>query len=76
MQRCANTRAFNTLEVNVHLTSALDAGIKWRPQPSEVAEIGPEFQEYWESYFSCAQDKPVLRIGMMSACVLRQIIIF
>lgn len=74
MQRCANTRAFNSLELNVHLTSALDAGIKWRPKPSEVTEIGPEFQEYWDSYFSCAPDKPVLRIGMMSAWVFQQLV--
>ena len=46
-------------------TSAIDAGIKWRPTPSEVKELGPKYQEYWESYFTNAPDKPVLwvRIG-------------
>ena len=28
-------------------TSAIDVGIKWRPTPSEVKELGPKFQEYW-----------------------------
>ncbi|KAH8989704.1 alcohol oxidase-like protein [Lactarius akahatsu] len=45
---------------------ALDR-IKWRPKPSEVAELGPEFQEYWDSYFANAPDKPVLWMGVCSA---------
>src|SRR6266702_465375 len=55
------------------MTSAVDAGIKWRPKPSEVAELGPEFQEYWDSYFANAPDKPVLWMGISSACVLGQL---
>ena len=51
---------------HVHLTSSIDAGIKWRPTPSEVAELGPEFQEYWESHFANAPDKPVLCLGISS----------
>ncbi|KAF8262163.1 alcohol oxidase [Lactarius quietus] len=46
---------------------SLDAGIKWRPKPSEVAELGPEFQDYWDSYFVNASDKPVLWFGLGSA---------
>jgi hypothetical protein len=53
-----------------HGTSTIDAGIKWRPEPSELAELGPEFKEHWDSYFANAPDKPVLWIGAMSACVL------
>src|SRR6266702_3899754 len=53
------------------MSSSIDAGIKWRPKPSEVAEIGSEFQEYWDSYFANAPDKPVLWIGLGSAFVLR-----
>ncbi|KAF8263967.1 alcohol oxidase-like protein [Lactarius quietus] len=49
-------------EITTHNT--IDAGIKWRPTPSEVAELGPEFQEYWESYFANAPDKPVLWVGI------------
>ena len=55
---------------NVHLSSSIDAGIKWRPTPSEVTELGPEFQEYWKSYFANAPDKPVLWMGINSSCVL------
>ncbi|KAH9055338.1 hypothetical protein EDB87DRAFT_1688356 [Lactarius vividus] len=53
----------------ISMQNPLDAGIKWRPKLSEVAELGPEFhwQEYWDSYFADAPDKPVLRIGMFSA---------
>ena len=51
--------------------STVDAGIKWRPEPSELAELGPEFEEVWDSYFSNAPDKPVLWMGVLSACVLR-----
>ena len=52
-------------------SSAVDAGIKWRPEPSELAELGPEFKEVWDSYFANAPDKPVLWMGVLSACVLR-----
>jgi alcohol oxidase len=62
---------FDSLGLDSHLYSMLDAGIKWRPKPSEVAELGPEFQEYWESYFANAPDKPVLWIGECSGFVLR-----
>jgi len=49
--------------------NSIDAGIKWRPTLSEVAELGPEFQEYWESYFANAPDKPVLWIGICSSFI-------
>ncbi|KAH9046734.1 alcohol oxidase-like protein [Lactarius hengduanensis] len=52
-------------EISMH--NSIDAGIKWRPNPSEVAELGPEFQEYWDSYLANAPDKPVLWIGVGSA---------
>ncbi|KAI9432495.1 alcohol oxidase-like protein [Lactarius indigo] len=58
---------FGKTKKEISTQSPLDAGIKWRPKPSEVAELGPEFQEYWNSYFANAPDKPVLRIGMFSA---------
>ncbi|KAH9055344.1 alcohol oxidase-like protein [Lactarius vividus] len=35
-------------------------------QPSEVAELGPEFQEYWNSHFVNAPDKPVLLIAVLT----------
>jgi len=52
------------------MSRAVDAGIKWRPGPSELAELGPEFKEVWDSYFANAPDKPVLFIGVFSGCVL------
>jgi len=51
------------------MQNLIDAGIKWRPKPSEVAELGPEFQEYWESYFANAPDKPVSWLGVCSAFI-------
>ena len=62
--------AFYLFLTDFHLTSSIDAGIKWRPTLSEVPELGPEFQEHWESYFSNAPDKPVLWMGISSMCVL------
>ena len=38
-----------------------------------MAELGPEFQEYWDSYFANAPDKPVLWMGIGSTCVLQQV---
>ncbi|KAH9054564.1 alcohol oxidase-like protein [Lactarius deliciosus] len=58
---------FGKTKKEISMQNPLDAGIKWRPKPSEVTELGPEFQEYWDSYFVNAPDKPVLRIGMFSA---------
>jgi hypothetical protein len=49
--------------------SGLSAGIKWRPEPSELPEFGPEFKELWDAYFANAPDKPVLWMGAMSAYV-------
>ncbi|KAI0247160.1 alcohol oxidase-like protein [Lactifluus subvellereus] len=48
-------------------SNGIDAGIKWRPEPSELAELGPEFKEVWDSYFANAPEKPVLWIGIVSA---------
>ena len=71
MQKCVDAWQLDSSgPTNVHLTSSLDAAFKWRPKPSEVAELGPEFQEYWESYFANAPDKPVLWFGVGSALVL------
>ena len=68
MQKCDKIFFFDFC-AQYPLSSALDAGIKWRPKSSEVAELGPEFQEYWESHFSNAPDKPVLWFGIFSAFV-------
>jgi hypothetical protein len=52
-----------------HGNSGLSAGIKWRPEPSELPEFGSEFKELWEAYFANAADKPVLWMGVMTAYV-------
>ena len=53
----------------VHGTSGLSAGIKWRPEPSELPGFGPEFKELWDAYLANAPDKPVLWMGVMSSYV-------
>ena len=50
-------------------SSIVDAGIKWRPGSSELAELGPEFKEVWDSYYASAPDKPLLWMGVLAACV-------
>jgi alcohol oxidase len=60
---------FGKTRKQISMHNSLDAGIKWRPTPSEVAELGPEFQEHWESYFANAPDKPVLWMGIGSTFV-------
>ena len=52
------------------MSRAVDAGIKWRPEPSDLAELGPEFKEVWNSHYANAPDKPVLFMGVLSAWVL------
>jgi len=47
--------------------SSLEIGIKWRPDPSELAELGPEFKQVWDSHYANAPDKPVLWMGILSA---------
>ncbi|KAF8262154.1 hypothetical protein EI94DRAFT_731781 [Lactarius quietus] len=58
---------FGKTRKQISMHNSIDAGIKWRPRPSEVAELGPEFQGYWESYFANAPDKPVLWMGINSS---------
>jgi len=43
--------------------------MKWRPGPSELVELGPEFKEVWDSIYTNAPDKPVLWTGIFSACL-------
>ncbi|KAH9971399.1 alcohol oxidase-like protein [Lactifluus volemus] len=49
--------------------NCIDAGIKWRPKPSELADFGPEFKQVWDSHFSDAPDKPLLWIGILAGLV-------
>ncbi|KAH9959185.1 alcohol oxidase-like protein [Russula dissimulans] len=49
--------------------NGIEAGIKWRPNAKELAELGPEFKQVWDSYFANSPDKPVSWIGFLSALV-------
>ncbi|KAF8195308.1 GMC oxidoreductase-domain-containing protein [Mycena galopus ATCC 62051] len=46
-------------------TSALEAAIKVRPRPDELAELGPDFKPVWDEFFSKRPDKPMLWICLM-----------
>ncbi|KAI0265986.1 alcohol oxidase-like protein [Gloeopeniophorella convolvens] len=43
--------------------NSIDAGIKWRPSESELADLGPEFRKHWDAWYADTPDKPVLWIG-------------
>jgi len=60
----ATATEFGVSREEILTLNSADAGIKWRPTPSELAELGPEFQEYWDSHFANAPDKPVLWMGL------------
>ena len=40
--------------------------MRYRPSRQEVQEIGPEFAEWWASFYAGAPDKPVLLVGQLS----------
>ncbi|KAF8627739.1 hypothetical protein AX15_004265 [Amanita polypyramis BW_CC] len=44
--------------------NGIDAGIKMRPSPEELHELGPEFNRLWQEYFIPAPDKPVALLGV------------
>ncbi|KDQ62486.1 alcohol oxidase [Jaapia argillacea MUCL 33604] len=50
-------------------SNALDAGIKLRPSPEELKQIGPDFEPRWKEYFENAPDKPVMWMGPVSMFV-------
>ncbi|KAJ7606670.1 GMC oxidoreductase-domain-containing protein [Roridomyces roridus] len=48
-------------------TNGVEAGIKLRPRPHELPELGPEFMEYWDAEgFADKPDKPVLSVGPLA----------
>ncbi|KAK7051609.1 hypothetical protein VNI00_004588 [Paramarasmius palmivorus] len=46
--------------------NGLDAGIKMRPTPQDLKELGPAFEHRWKTYFENAPDKPVIWVGAVS----------
>ncbi|KAF8262161.1 alcohol oxidase-like protein [Lactarius quietus] len=65
----ATAAEFGITKEEILMQNPIDVGFKWRPKPSEVAELGHEFQEYWDSYFANSPDKPVMWFGLVSASV-------
>jgi len=49
--------------------SSVDAGIKMRPNATELAAMSPEFDERWNSYFANTPDKPVVNYQPIASCV-------
>ncbi|KAF6747541.1 alcohol oxidase [Ephemerocybe angulata] len=41
-------------------SNSIDAGFKIRPTEAELKEMGPEFNELWNTYFKDKPDKPVM----------------
>ncbi|KAJ6611006.1 GMC oxidoreductase-domain-containing protein [Mycena sp. CBHHK59/15] len=40
-------------------SNGVDAAIKMRPHPEELAELGPDFMAYWNEVFANKPDKPL-----------------
>ena len=49
------------------MPSGIDCGVKWRPNAKELAEMSPEFDHRWKTYFADAPDKPVMILLPISA---------
>ncbi|KAJ4481989.1 hypothetical protein J3R30DRAFT_3851336 [Lentinula aciculospora] len=45
-------------------TNSVDAGIKLRPTPDDLKELGPPFKQLWNDYFVSAPDKPVMILAI------------
>ncbi|KAJ3824717.1 GMC oxidoreductase-domain-containing protein [Lentinula raphanica] len=39
--------------------NSIDAGVKLRPTPEELEELGPDFKQVWDEFYAGAPDKPV-----------------
>jgi len=49
--------------------NGIDAGIKIRPNTTDLKEIGPTFTKRWHEVFVNAPDKPVMWIGPLAAYI-------
>ncbi|TFK74184.1 alcohol oxidase [Pluteus cervinus] len=49
--------------------NGLDAGIKLRPTPHDLQELGPEFESRWRTFFANKVDKPVIWLGPFSCYI-------
>ena len=48
----------------------IDAGSKLNPNPMELENMGPEFNQVWRQFFSKYPDKAVVFGGIFSAYIL------
>ncbi|KAJ7045930.1 GMC oxidoreductase-domain-containing protein [Mycena alexandri] len=46
--------------------NGVDAAIKMRPRPDELAELGPDFTEYWNATFANKPDKPLFWLSALA----------
>ncbi|KAF9025566.1 alcohol oxidase, partial [Hymenopellis radicata] len=49
--------------------NGIDAGIKIRPTAQEVASLGSDFQDVWNSFYAPAPDKPLFYIGPIAGYI-------
>ena len=66
---CANIARLSPPRWLTLTISVVEVGVKWRPGPSELVELGPKFKEVWDLLYANAPDKPVLWTGIFSACM-------
>ncbi|KAJ7899374.1 GMC oxidoreductase-domain-containing protein [Mycena leptocephala] len=52
--------------------NAVDAAIKLRPHPDELAEIGPDFAKYWNDVFANKPDKAPFWLGALGGLAADQ----
>ncbi|KAJ6605452.1 GMC oxidoreductase-domain-containing protein [Mycena vulgaris] len=45
--------------------NGVDAAIKMRPRPDELAQLGPDFQKYWNDVFANKPDKPLFWLSAL-----------
>ncbi|KAJ7123137.1 GMC oxidoreductase-domain-containing protein [Mycena epipterygia] len=45
--------------------NGVDSAVKMRPRPDELAELGPDFTEYWNNVFANKPDKPLFWLSAL-----------
>ncbi|CAK5267117.1 unnamed protein product [Mycena citricolor] len=68
-----NLSATGDAERGVVASNGFDAGIKLRPNDSDLEVLGPGFQPRWESFFMDAPDKSVL-VAILAAMSLQAVL--
>ncbi|KAJ3759602.1 GMC oxidoreductase-domain-containing protein [Lentinula raphanica] len=51
--------------------NSIDAGVKLRPTPEELEELGPDFKQVWDEFYAGAPDKPALTCFVIYLLSLR-----